>query len=137
MLSTLSRSSRHRLEICPPERRCGPRPWWRRLHDWARASWPAPAGDTSADSPLANARRDFADALTDLAGERADELLDRVDAARSLRELWHLRTEVFSLVSLQHSQVEADLRLARLNRHFPARAPRSGFGTLEPRDMWP
>ena len=55
----------------------------------------------------------------------------------SLRELWHLRAEVFSLVSLQHSQHAADTRLAQLNRHFPSRSPRSGFGALEPRDMWP
>jgi hypothetical protein len=136
MLSTLPRTAHHRLEICPPERRCGPRPWWHRLRAWAAAGWPGPGSDTP-DARLANIRHDFADALADLVGDHADELLDRLHAARSLRELWHLRAEVFSLVSLQHSQGEADTRLALLNRHFPARAPRSGFGALEPRDMWP
>ena len=59
--------------------------------------------------------------------------------AKSMRELWHLRAEVFALVSLELSQLEADRRLAALNRHFPTRAPRSGFvGLNNGRDnMWP
>jgi hypothetical protein len=31
-----------------------------------------------------------------------------------------------------HSQHQAELRLGQLNRHFPTRAPRSGFVPLEP-----
>ena len=49
-----------------------------------------------------------------------------------LRELWHLRSELFRQVALQHSQFEAEQRLSRLNRHFPTRAPRSGFAPLNP-----
>lgn len=137
MLSTQPHTSQHRLEICPPERRMTPRSWWCRLQEWVAAGWPGGSNELPDDAPLARIKREFADATTDLSGDRADELIDRLHGARSLRELWHLRTQVFSLVSLQHSQHEADVRLARLNRHFPARAPRSGFGTLEPRDMWP
>jgi hypothetical protein len=55
-----------------------------------------------------------------------------VDSARSLRELWHLRSEVYRLVALQTSQSEAERRLADLNHHFPTRAPRSGFAPLTP-----
>ncbi|MBX3605028.1 MAG: hypothetical protein KF788_07145 [Piscinibacter sp.] len=136
MLSTQPPTTRHRLEICPPERASAPQPWWRRVQVWVAAGWPGPTAGP--DTALEQARREFLAAADDLAGDTADELLDRLQIARSLRELWHLRTEVFSLVSLQHSQHEADQRLARLNRHFPTRSPRSGFGALEPRDnMWP
>jgi len=31
---------------------------------------------------------------------------------------------------VHHSQHEAERRLARLNRHFPTRSPRSGFAPL-------
>jgi len=135
MLSTLPKPPQ-RLEICPPERGAG-LPWWRRLHAWASAGWPGLCRPAPESDPLAAIRREFADVMGDLNGERADLLIDHLHRARSLRELWHLRAEVFRLVSLQHSQHEADTRLAQLNRHFPTRSPRSGFGTLEPRDMWP
>lgn len=58
-------------------------------------------------------------------------LQQRINIARSLHELWHLRPEVFKLVALRYSQGEAQSRLDRLNRHFPTRAPRSGFGAFE------
>lgn len=135
MLSTLPRPitrAETRVEVCPPERR-RPGPWWQRLQRWARSEWPT----TRPDDGLDPIRHEFAQAVADLRGPAADAVVDRVDAARSLRELWHLRAEVFRLVALQHSQHEADGRLAQLNRHFPTRAPRSGFGTLESRDMWP
>jgi len=125
----------HHVEICPPGR-AADAPWWLRLRAWASAGWPGLRGDTAED-PLGAIRREFADAMADLDGERADVLIDQLHRARSLRELWHLRAEVFRLVALQHSQHEADRRLARLNRHFPTRSPRSGFGTLESRAMWP
>lgn len=139
MLSTLPTSpapSRPaRLEICPPSLLREQRPWWRQARDWLSRGWIDAADDRR--SALARAKHDFTAALADLGGAKAEELLDRVHFARTLRDLWHLRAEIFSQVSLQHSQHDADARLARLNRHFPTRAPRSGFGTLEPRDMWP
>ena len=52
---------------------------------------------------------------------------ERVRIARSLRDLWHLRPEVFRLVALRHSQAEAHQRLDRLNRHF--RRARRGRGS--------
>lgn len=135
MLSTLPKPATRldpRVEICPPERRSAA-PWWQRLRRWARSEW-AP---TRPDDGLDAIRQEFAAAVADLRGPRVDDLIDQVDAARSLRELWHLRAEVFRLVALARSQHEADQRLVPLNRHFPTRAPRSGFGQLESRDMWP
>lgn len=138
MLSTLP-TRPARLEICPPTLRRPAQAWLPRLRAWLAASWPGsePAAGGSAADLLALARHEFHDAVADLSGSLAEDLLDRIAVARSLRELWHLRAEVFSLVSLQHSQHAADTRLAQLNRHFPSRSPRSGFGALEPRDMWP
>ncbi len=76
--------------------------------------------------------------VADLKIPAAAGLLDRIEYAKSMRELWHLRAEVFALVSLELSQIEADRRLAMLNRHFPTRAPRSGFvGLRSDKEMWP
>ena len=54
----------------------------------------------------------------------------RVQEARSLRELWHVRADLYRVIAVAHSQREAEERLLLLNRHFPTRAPRSQFGTL-------
>lgn len=138
-----------RLEVCPPGGSARPR-WTALLGAWLRAGWagtpPSPARRRHGARPadLERVRQEFAEAVEDLRTPAADQLLDRIDAARGLRELWHLRAEVFRLVSLHHSQLEADERLAWLNRHFPTRSPRSGFGMLgtppaagASRQMWP
>jgi hypothetical protein len=57
-------------------------------------------------------------------------LRHRIGVAHSLRELWHLRPQVFELVALEFSQADAQACLTRLNRHFPTRSPRSGFAPL-------
>lgn len=131
MLTTLPKPA-PRVEICPPEGR-RTAPWWKRLQRWARSEWAL----TRPDDGLDPVRQEFAEAVADLRGARVDALIDQVDAARSLRELWHLRAELFRLVAVAYSQHEANRRLAPLNRHFPTRSPRSGFGQLESRDMWP
>jgi hypothetical protein len=97
--STTSR----RIESCPP------------LAHSRRAVWAARFGRRDT---LPNARLDFADALIDVRSAAAMDLLSRIAVTRSLHELWHLREEVFSLVSRRHSQDEAQRRLATLNRHF-------------------
>lgn len=128
------------FESCPPPSlRCTPR-WRLQLRRWlawavprgwgsARATLPEPPLRGTAVLPVV--QREFIDALADLESAQAGALLTRIKVARSLRELWHLRPEVYELVAIRHSQAEAELRLARLNRHFPTRAPRSGFGALD------
>lgn len=131
-----------RLEICPPQRQRAAQPWLARVKSWLVAGWPG-AGSPPAALPersraLAAARQDFFEATADLRLPAAAALLDRIEYAKSMRELWHLRAEVFALVSLELNQLEADKRLARLNRHFPTRAPRSGFvGLHAGKGMWP
>jgi len=134
-----------RIAVCPPQavRR---RPWLATLREWLGSAWqrdtrsarPGPARPGAV--PLDAVRQEFIDAVAGIRTPGGDDLLDRIHFARSLRELWHLRAEVFRLVSLHHSQAEAGERLAALNRHFPTRSPRSGFAPLHGstnRAMWP
>ncbi len=91
---------------------------------------PAPQEAAPPLNRLPRVREDFMFAVADLPGEPAHALRHRILHAHSLRDLWHLRAEVFSLVSVEHAQSEAEQRLLRLNRHFPMRATRSQFGSL-------
>jgi hypothetical protein len=86
----------------------------------------------SGAAPLYSVRGEFVDAMRDITSDEADALTLRIRLARSLRELWHLRPDVFGLIARHHSQHEAQTRLDHLNRHFPTRSPRSGFGALGP-----
>ena len=141
-------SARARLEVYPPALR---RPsiatecasWREHLGRWIETAWPGSLMATrQADSskvragaaPLASVRHEFARSLSDIRTQQAGATLNRIRLARSLHELWHLRPEVFNLVSRHDDQAEADRRLALLNRHFPTRAPRSAFGALASRD---
>ncbi|MBE2243809.1 MAG: hypothetical protein IAE86_13715 [Burkholderiaceae bacterium] len=130
-----------RVEVCPPAMlaRAASAPGWRAsLRDWLDTGWARPAGRTlppqqrPASDPLGAVRAEFLQSVSDIRTQQAGMLGHRVRVARSLQELWHLRPEVFKLVALRYSQYEAQTRLDRLNRHFPTRAPRSGFGSFEP-----
>ena len=74
---------------------------------------------------------EFLESIEDIPGHRTLEVRRRILAARSLQDLWHLRSEIFALVSHAHDQAEAQQRLTRLNRHFPTRSARSGFAPLD------
>jgi hypothetical protein len=118
-----------RLQACPPSLRQAPDSWLERVWFWLAA--PAAAQDAAPPvARLPGVRDDFLAMLADVDGSAGHELRRRVAQSRSLRELWHLRTEVYRLVAVRHSQTEAESRLADLNRHFPTRAPRSGFAPL-------
>ncbi len=117
-----------RAEVCPPSLRQPPRSAWNRLWFWLLA--PGPLQASPSLDRLPPVRQDFLDSLDDIRSESASTLCTRIGQARSLRELWHLRAELYSVVAIDHSQHEAERRLALLNRHFPTRAPRSGFVPL-------
>jgi len=117
-----------RTEVCPPSLRQAPPSAWNRLWFWLLT--PGPLRASPALNRLPPVRQDFLDSLSDIAGSAADSLSTRIGQARSLRELWHLRTELYSVVAVNHSQHEAERRVSQLNRHFPTRAPRSGFVPL-------
>jgi hypothetical protein len=135
-----------RTQVCPPALLQGSMlgtPGWRAaLQSWLSTGWTAPPSDPPdqpqaghggiIDPRLGQARDDFLQAVQDIRAPQTGLLQGRVRIARSLRELWHLRPEVFNLVALCVSQAEAQCRLDRLNRHFPTRSPRSGFAPLRP-----
>lgn len=118
-----------RHAVRPPSLCHAPDSRWARLMHWVLA--PAPGDSAPPIGTLPAVRADFHRAVADLVEARAaGDLVRRIEHSRSLRELWHLRSDIYQLVALQYSQAEADERLARLNRHFPTRAPRSGFMPL-------
>lgn len=84
--------------------------WLRRLR----------GGGAADRSGLAEARGAFSASLADLPAPDVVTLRRLLEHTGSLRELWHLRPEVFRRIALHHSQWEAERRLARLDRCFPA-----------------
>ena len=125
-LSTTPLSSR--LEVRPPSLRHAPSSWWDRLVFWLFA--PAPMEAAPPLNRLPGVQEDFLQAIADVRDEAGQRLAMRIGHARSLRELWHMRIDVYTLIAQQHSEFEAAQRVATLNRHFPTRAPRSGFAPL-------
>lgn len=112
--TTTQRTSR--IEVRPPAAWGQADSVWNSLWEWLRQS------DDPGQRPvrtLEAARLDFCLALGDLTTRDAADLLRRGEHARSLRELWHLRAELYSIVARHRNQPEADRRLALLNRHFP------------------
>lgn len=96
------------------------------------SSWQPPAADTSARSRgLDLACAEFVAAVADVGLAPARQVQLKARLARSIQDLWHLRPQVFHLVAQAHTESEAWRRLAVLNRHFPARSPRSGFGAFD------
>jgi hypothetical protein len=131
--STLSQS---RVEVCPPELFPSSLSWRGRMQRWSsrllRQAAPWLPEQARPVNRLALVKCEFRDSLSDLDTVPAQHLLERIERARSLREMWHLRSSLYGEVSITLSQGEAERRLARLNRHFPTRAPRSALAPLEP-----
>jgi len=127
-------SSRVVVQSVPPLAFAHRRAWSSRIGDWLAASgWrvagvelPSSFGRQARRDAVAAARLDFADALLDIRTDAAADALDRIAVTRSLHELWHFRSEVFSRVAHCHDQAEATRRLALLDRHFASRTRRSG-----------
>jgi hypothetical protein len=128
--TTMAAPSTQRVEVCPPSLRCAPEATsaWQRVLFWLMA--PAPHDAAPPVNRLPNVRTDFLATLADIESADADLVRSRIDQTHSLRELWHLRAEVFRVVGLAFSQTEAVQRVALLNRHFPTRAPRSQYAPL-------
>jgi hypothetical protein len=115
-----------RQEVCPPALwAAAPKalPAWRRWLAWS----PGKRRGATQGRPgsVAEAREEFAAVLADIGTQHAEFLQHRLRRVRSMRELWYLRSEMFGLVALHHSEAEAERRLGVLNRHFPTRTPRS------------
>lgn len=139
-----------RIEVCPPVLRRSTQSsgwhegWQAGLRDWLHSAWPTSVGEghstqaqwpkeltmtAQSSTPLSLVRREFVDALHDVRTQQAGDLLGRIRTARSMRELWHLRIDIYNLVARHRDESEASYRLNRLNRFFPQRVGRSGAGT--------
>jgi hypothetical protein len=119
-----------RIEVCPPAPRSGHERWWDRVNAWLIGD--APLTPLSEDRQRLEAvKREFALSIDDVEVPQAGLVLMRVNTAKSMRELWHLRAALYGVIALEHSQTEAERRLARLSRHFPTRSPRSSFLPLD------
>lgn len=118
-----------RIDVCPPDI-CEPR-----ASLWSIALRWLVGNDTvaapSLRSPLERARDEFVAAMQGLVNLDSNDLLQRAQHARSMRELWHLRSELYTLIARRISQQEADARLAHVNQHFPSRAQRTGINATE------
>lgn len=119
-----------RIEVCPPAMLMPREPLWWRIARWLQRPSALHVGVPVEQGirRLPQVREDFADSLIDIRTYEADELRFAINRARSMRELWHLRSATFRLVALHHSEHEATRRVGHLSRHFPTRSPRSRFG---------
>jgi len=126
--SSLLPSSSLRAECVPPSLVYAPSAGspWQRFMFWLLA--PAPTDTATAPNLLGRVKRDFGATLADVDTAAADDLRGRIHEAHSLRELWHLRSDVYGAVSTAHGQLEAEARLILINAHFPVRAPRAQPG---------
>jgi hypothetical protein len=115
---------RRRQELAPPMLFTRTRPAWR---SWLTGFWywlwdlddvPQPAPSTG----LSRIKAEFNSAIWDLQSSRATQVRGMVEQARSLRELWHLRAEVFKVISVHRGQMEAQTRVDVLDSHFPVRS---------------
>ncbi len=113
-----------RIEVCPPALWPSSLSFWGRAKRWlVRSPW-TPQAQRPVNR-LALVKGEFHRELGDLHAEEASQLGERIDRARSLREMWHLRSGLYHLMATELNQAEAERRMARLNRHFPQRAPRA------------
>lgn len=114
-----------RVEVCPPALWPSSLTFWGRARRWLdRSPW-MPQAQRPVNR-LALVKQEFRLSLEDLRSPEASQLGDRIERARSLRELWHLRSVLYNLLATAFTQAEAERRMERLNRHFPVRAPRNG-----------
>lgn len=119
-----------RAVVTPPSRFAAQAPsplrWvsqaWRWLWDQEE-----PAPKLAPIGEIRKIRAEFHAALMDMQSAKAYQVRYQIEASRSLRELWHLRADVFEIVAENRGEGEAKARVAALNHHFPegpARSPR-------------
>lgn len=115
-----------RVEVCPPELWPSSATWLGRLRRWWQRGGRWVPAAMRPSNRLAQVKADFHLGLDGVEHWDADALSDRIERARSLRELWHLRSTLYTVLAQRFDQAEAERRLAALNRHFPQRVARPG-----------
>lgn len=120
-----------RTEVCPPQLWPSSLTLWGRMQRWLMRDNPWLPAASRPVNRLALVKSEFQTAMHRVEGEDAERLTYQIDSARSLRELWHLRSGLYGLLAQQHDQADAERCMAQLNRHFPMRAPRPKLGRSE------
>ncbi|MBQ0931391.1 hypothetical protein KAK07_16905 [Ideonella sp. 4Y16] len=115
--ATAPSSTLARMDVRPPARWGQADSVWQSLWQWLRED--AQTAEPHPGPKLTLARQDFCTALNGLLTRDAQDLRQRAAHARSLRELWHLRAELYGLIARHLDQREAERRLVAVNRHFP------------------
>ncbi|WP_088282072.1 hypothetical protein [Ideonella sp. A 288] len=121
-----------RIEVRPPQLWPSSVTLWGRMQRWLMQDNPWSPASARPVNRLALVKSEFHLGMDGLEGAESVRLSEQIERARSLRELWHLRSTLYGLLAVQRDQSEAERRLAQLNRHFPTRAPRS---PLSPQDQ--
>ncbi len=113
-----------RTEVCPPALFSQSQPLWQR---WVSTAWQWLWDEDDMENHprvlqgLEQVRQDFIAVLWDLQSFQAEHVRDQIAGSKSLRDLWHLRTEMFQLIAVHRGESQAHQRLDSLNRHFPVR----------------
>lgn len=113
-----------RKEVRPPSLFANSQPIWRR---WMVSAWHWLWDDEDLeDHPrilqsLNQVKTEFLATVWDLQSYNAAQVRENITQSRSLRELWHLRADVFRVIAVHRGQGEANRRLDALNRHFPVK----------------
>ena len=92
--STLLDSSALRVQCGPPSLRHAPGSLWQRLMFWLLA--PAPRDAAPPLNRLPGVRTDFMASVADISTEEAEQVRLRIHESHSLRELWHVRAELYT-----------------------------------------
>lgn len=117
-------SSGFRKEVRPPALFARSQPQWRR---WIATAWHWLWDDDDLENHprvlqgLNQVKTEFMAVVWDLQSYTATRARESISQARSLRELWHLRADVFRVIAVHRGQAEAYRRMESLNRHFPVR----------------
>lgn len=113
-----------RTEVCPPTLFAESQPLWQR---WVSTAWQwLWEADALENHPqvlrgLHQVKSEFVQALWDLQSFQAAHVREQIEQAKCLRDLWHLRPELFQLIATHRGEVRAHERMGTLNRHFPVR----------------
>jgi hypothetical protein len=119
-----STTSTLRKEVQPPTLFTRSEPQWRR---WMTTAWHWLWDDEDLEEHprvlrgLNQVKAEFLSVVWDLQSYAATNVRESITQARSLRELWHLRATVFSVIATHRGQAEANRRLESLDAHFPVR----------------
>jgi hypothetical protein len=89
-----------------------------RSGDGASSAFGTKTKPASSPMPLVQIKQHMGQTLQDISGIDADRLRYSLRAARTAGDLWMLRSDIYQVISQQHSQTEAAQRINQLLHCF-------------------